>query len=223
MQIQYLILDADGTLFDSMPAYARIFSSSLARPPYHIPLEESSRFYLSTAGAPLVEQYGEILRQHHKPTEACSTLVQEFFQEVENADIPAFQDVLEMLPRLSRYTRCLVTGTATAITQRRLERTGLSAHIEYVYGFDSQCKTKEEAFVRMREIFGRDFTRNAAYVGDGITDMQLAVREGAIPIGRIGVFSERALRSGGAQHVIPDFFALEKLLQKFSSSADSGR
>ncbi len=214
MGLQYLILDSDGTLFDSMDTYTRIFSDTLNKPPFNVPVEVTTDFYRQSAGRSLNEQYAEMLRRYGYDVFHVDTLAREFFDEVERTEFRVFSDVQEVLPRLQQCKKSIITGTNTGMTKRRLEKSGLLPFIDCVFGRDDETPNKTAAFAKLRELYGANFTENAVYVGDGTADMELAVQEHVIGIGRIGFFSEEQLRNAGAKDVINNFFGLEELLRK---------
>ena len=64
---KYVILDVDGSLVDSMSVYTKTFSGILSRR-FRIPIEESSKYFLISAGTPLDIQFRYVLEKNNKST-----------------------------------------------------------------------------------------------------------------------------------------------------------
>ena len=216
MPIKFLIFDSDGTLFDSLKTYTRTFVDMLSAPPYNIPPKVSNEFYLQTTGESLNVQLMTILTNQGIESPNIDKLVKKFYTHLSHHDFHLFNDVKEVLPRLKKYTKIIVSAADRELLYNRLRSLRMIEVFDFVYGVDSHTPNKEAALEKI-ENYVSGFSRDLAMlVGDGKYDMQLANKNGFVSVGREGTFLRQDLIAAGAQYTIPDFFELEKILYKLN-------
>src|SRR5438270_6025870 len=94
------MFDLDGTLIDSMPQHARVFSNLLARE-FGIPADEALLHYRRTAGASFATQLREAVSSSiHLDDERIEDLTRRFIAVVSATNPRLFPDVPLALPQL---------------------------------------------------------------------------------------------------------------------------
>lgn len=216
--VKYLILDSDGTVFDSMPKYTEIFSETLL--PISIPKDVSARLYKRNAGIALKDQYTQVLRKYGKDIAVADQLVKEFWEKAiqENLNFSLFSDVKPALEKLhQKYTIIISTNTLIDLLIERLNHTTIQSYIDLPLGKDERFERKEEHLPYIQKFYNLDddsLQKEVVFVADGPPDIQFANTYGIKGIGRIGTVSSRKLKNAGAHATIRDFFELENILAR---------
>ncbi|MBI4162948.1 MAG: HAD family hydrolase [Candidatus Aenigmarchaeota archaeon] len=215
--ISIVVFDADGTIFDSMPFYTKLFSSML-NAAYGIPLAESSAYYNSSAGMLLNKQFEAILTMYKKPTDAIQNLVDEFFKKASKKIPDIFEDVKSSLKALSDYTIFISTGTRQDMLDKRIKRHKLNAYVEKWFGVNG-FKGKEDHFNEISKIYnfsGKEFRKSVVFVGDGASDMKLARKLGILGIGRTGTVDAKSLKMAGARYTVNSLSEVKEILESIT-------
>lgn len=214
MPIFIIVFDADGTVFDSMPFYTKIFSS-LLESNYGIPSAESSAYYNSSAGMVLNKQFETMLIKYNKPTGEIQILVDEFFKKAARKLPNIFIDVKPAMKSLSNYKIIISTNTRQDMLDKRIKRHKLNIYIDKWFGING-FKGKEEHFNEIRKIYNfsnKDFRKNVVFVGDGKPDMQFAQKLGIVGIGRIGTTDAESLMKAGAKYTVNSLLEVKEILE----------
>lgn len=214
-----LIFDLDGTLIDSMPVLADIFTDVLAG---HrgVPREFSRGVYFAMAGIGPERQFREVLRRAHLYEAGAKDLTEEFWRLAEAVASPPFPEVPAALEKLqvAGYALAVSSGGRPDFARARAKRAGIDGFFRLILGTDdadSEMAKGPGHFRMIREALGLpqdEFRASAAMVGDGAFDMQVASREGITAIGRLTGDNGRELRDAGAEYLIADLTDLLSLL-----------
>lgn len=223
--------DADGTVFDSMPAYGSFFAEILAR--YHgIDPNASKASYFEMAGRTLYSQFrtmienprfGILHRQPHALDE-IPILIDEFWKYVtENyTSILPFRDAAPALGELSEHKKILSTNTRADLISKRVDHFILGHYFDHVWGVVPQgangFHSKDEHWGAIRgvyELSNAIFRKKVILVDDGVEGIKKAKRMGIRAVGRIGTFRAEALKEAGADRVIGSLIELPEILQEF--------
>jgi len=215
--VRYLLIDADGTLFNSMPRYAAIFAQTLS--PQGIPEEASALYYLRTAGTDLAEQYHGCLADNGVRGK-IDELTEQFFAQVSAQEFPLFPDVPQVLPRLSAYEKFVITGTAQDTISTRCARAAIALYFSGIYGHQAELPTKRSAIEYLAST-RPNFSAQTVYVTDGIADIRLAHALGIRCIARIGTHTAKELGKEDPRFLMANFIALEKFLGFLAREATS--
>ncbi len=213
--VSVIVFDADGTIFDSMPLYTKIFSSIL-NINYGIPVTESSVYYTSSAGMILNKQFEAMLIKYKKPLGEIQSLVDEFFKKAARKIPNIFQDVKPSMKDMSNYKIIISTGTRQDILDKRIKHHDLNAYIDRWFGVNG-FKGKEEHFNEISKIYNfsdKRFRKGVVFVGDGKSDMKFARSLGILGIGRVGTTDAESLRKAGAKYTVNSLLEVKGLLEK---------
>ncbi|MFA6436706.1 MAG: HAD family phosphatase [Candidatus Paceibacterota bacterium] len=204
---RFVVFDADGTLFNTMPGYRETFSDLVHRY-FDVDKDVARRFYFATAGMNLKEQFRGLLRQEGKSfTEAdIAERYEEFFEMSEELPADLFNDVRQLLDDLKRENvkMFITSGTKGRILHRRLRETGLLEYFTMFLGSDDIPKGGAHItiFAEIIDVSFDDFTSQGCLVGDGSGDMKLARKAKMLAIGITRTVSADALIQAGADIVI---------------------
>lgn len=212
-EVEIIIFDADGTIFDSMPFVAKIFADVLAR--YIIPRKESKDYMYATAGTPTAEQFNTILKKHHKPTDKVKSLVKEFNDLMEGHIPNIFADVIPTFKKLKNFKNIVSTNLRQDILNARIKHHGLHKYLDRYLGTNG-FKSKEEHFDEIKRIYhlsDKDFSKKVILVGDGKTDMEFARKYKILGIGKVGIENAKTLKKTGALHTINNLSEVVKILK----------
>ncbi len=178
------LLDFDGTLVDSMGAFADI-AADVMQAHYGLPFAEARQRYLETSGIPFFQQLDLIFPEGQQN----SVLAEEF--EVRKLagffEEPYFEGAIETLEFLR--SRGVVTAISSNNFQHNVDEFMVRnpAPFDHVLGF-------REGFAKGRDHF--DYVMRAegvtaeavVFVGDSIKDGERAQESGVSFVGRTGTF-----------------------------------
>jgi len=214
MEFKYGIFDLDGTIFDAMPAYAKIYSRIL-NDRFGILPENSVGYYLESAGTPLNEQFRYMLEATNKPKDKIPEMVKEFFDLVGKENFSLFDGAKKVLEDLhNKGVKLFVTtGSEDSLTAKRLDRAGISRYFSLVLGSSQKEKGPWhiERFARSIKVPIDEFSKLAFYIGDGPFDMHLAKMFGIYAIGIPTTVSKNLLLESGADEVVEKISDIGKL------------
>ncbi|OGY80001.1 MAG: hypothetical protein A3B74_05070 [Candidatus Kerfeldbacteria bacterium RIFCSPHIGHO2_02_FULL_42_14] len=212
---KYLITDVDGVVFDRMPLYTRNFSDLVAV--FGISTEAAQRYYLHTSGAPITQQFEEVLKKHKISfsTQQLQTLVHDFFHLANGAEAPLFPGVRETFCKIQK-AGCLIFATSGSRTpDLEVLFRGYEIPCDLIIGSDEIPKGDQhiQRFAEFVDIPLPEFCRAAAYIGDGPHDMVIATRNKILAIGISNTVDHTHLRASGADVVIANIENLLELLE----------
>jgi phosphoglycolate phosphatase-like HAD superfamily hydrolase len=213
-----LVFDADGTVFDSIPLYIKIFSGILKRR-HKIPVKDTSVYYRNSSGSPLDEQFKTMLEKYGKPKDEIKELVKEFF-DLATKEVPdIFDDVKPAFETLKNYKKIISTNTRQDILEQRILHHDLYEYLDYYFGVNG-FKGKEEHFDEIKRIYSlsdQESKESIIFVSDGKPDMEFAKELGITGIGRVGTTDAESLKSAGAKYTVGNLSELPEILEKIKS------
>ncbi len=203
--------DADGTIFDTLPDYGRIFSW-IAKKHCGIDEKKALQFFNQTIGLYLPEQFELLLTQDGQEVSAdeISRLRWHFNRKVAVAGAAkCFPEVPEVVARLTQTGHRLVLTSCALESQlfRRLQDHHLLKYFCLVIGSDKIPKQDARHIFYAAESLGlakEKLPQKSFYVGDTCSDMAQARMAGLLAIGVSRSVAEQELRAAGADLVIPD-------------------
>jgi len=179
-----VIFDFDGTIVDSMEAFADIAAEVM---PKHYPVdgETARKLYLETSGIPFFQQLEQIF-----PKDRSNRPASEEFERVKlesYLEKPAFRDA----PDTIKHLRSLGVKTVVSsnnfqeLVDRLTERLGID--FDMVLGYKPGFAKGEDHFSHIEEKLG--ISRNdMTFVGDSIKDGERANGSGVSFIAKEGIF-----------------------------------
>lgn len=183
--VNALVFDFDGTIVDSMSAFADIAAQVMPR---RLPIDAATarQRYLETSGIPFFQQL-ELLFPNH----AANAATAKEFEETKLAgyfDEPLFDDAAETIRHLREHgIRVAVSSNNfQELVDRFVARAGIA--FDLVCGFRDGFAKGEEHFAHIEQRFGVDRGR-IAFVGDSLKDGERAAASGIAFIGKTGIFT----------------------------------
>lgn len=221
-RIKYVGFDKDGTLFDSMGQYAKIWGE-IFHDEYGINEEEARDFLIKTAGQPTAVQVDTLLRNNN-----IILTQQKVFEKAneiatilgERANAKPFPEVLDILKKLKEegYFIFVSSGQQEQIVQEDLERTGLMQYVDFFAGIrpdEPDYKKGDQHFRAVAQYFNvpfETFVNETVFIGDTPTDVQVSRESNIVSIVRKGANSDDSLLNEGARFVVDDFSNLPELI-----------
>ena len=185
-----VVFDFDGTIVNSMEAFADIASRVMPR---HLPIDAKAarRLYLETSGVPFFEQL-EILFPGDTANAAAA---REFEAEKLEGyfDEPLFDDAAETISALQgRGLVCAVSSNNfQELVDRFVEQAGIA--FDMVCGFRDGFAKGRDHFAHIERIFGVK-PGQITFVGDSLKDGERANGHGVAFIGKTGIFTREQFR-----------------------------
>ena len=213
-KIKIIIIDADGTIFDSMPGYAKIFSDLLFER-YNIPKKESNHFLISTAGTAIEQQIQQMLEKYNFKNENIMKLGHEFYELARNENLKFFPDVIPALKKLKGFRKFLSSGNQQDLLNMRVKQYNLKNYFEEWLGFGKNYGKSEhiEYLIKKLNLTKEEFAKMTIYVADASTDMKIAKSYNITSFGRIGTLTKKELLEAGASFAVKDFDEIVQYLE----------
>ena len=212
--MKYLITDVDGVIFDRMPAILAAFAESMR--PFGIPAERVISYTRDTLGATFESQTTGLLAEIGKTISGddMRQARRRFWANFDDKAIKLFPDVKTTLDELKAGGIAILASTGSRTGE--IETLFAEFHLPYdlILGSDKILKGDEHinAFTGYFSVPKADFCRQAAFVGDGTVDMQIAARNGIYGIGITNSIPAPPLMAAGAQTVIANFAEIVKII-----------
>lgn len=221
-KIKYVGFDKDGTLFDNMSAYARIWGEIFHKE-YGIDPKEAGDFLIRTSGQATKIQVDTLLKEHgiflsedevfRKANKIATALGERSHSE-------PFLEVPGILKKLKEagYKIFVSSGQQERIVRKDLERTGLIQYVDFLAGIrpdKPEYKKGGPHFRAAAEHFGvpfEQFVKQAVFIGDTPTDLEVSKQVNIISIIRKSANASEKLLDEGASFFVEDFSNLPKLL-----------
>ena len=170
MTVKLLCLDADGTVFNTMPSLERLAVRLLRT--YGLSTEEARDTYTHTSGLPFRDQLDLIF-----PGSAKNWRVSYIFEKAKWGVVLREQTVFDDVPQL--LTRCrelkidvaIVSSTRTEVLKKLIDHNGLSPSIAWAGGIEFGPKHKQ-LITAMNRFRRRN--KDVLFVGDSPTDVASA-------------------------------------------------
>jgi phosphoglycolate phosphatase-like HAD superfamily hydrolase len=186
---ELLLLDLDGTLVDTMPAFADLAAAVIARHFGLLPTN-ARNLYLQTSGVPFAQQLDAIFGDHPAVAPAA-------------AEYEARKHAICAAARMDADTRAALDELRARGVALVVSSNGMQGHVdrfaahcrglfELALGFGGALAKGEPHIALVEERTG--VARGAmAFVGDSVRDGELAEASGVRFVGRAGTFSRREL------------------------------
>lgn len=221
-QVEYIIFDRDGTLFDSQETYTQIFVELLSKK-FGINPEEAREYYNATFGKHLSAQFREAVLKFAGQQIKSEELEFEFWDLVKEKPARLLPGAAETLKELKRrgYKIAIWTNARFEVLELKNQELGLSEFIDFqiseAIGGGKEAKGLE-LFEKIAKYFGIDsqvLARKAIIIGDGARDIEAGNSCKVLTIGiTTGTTTEEELEKTGATLVINQITELLEILQK---------
>jgi phosphoglycolate phosphatase len=189
-EIDLMVFDLDGTLVNSAPDL--IAAVNYTRNVLGLPVmeEEEVMSFVGDGADKLVERF--IGRDLHHRREEAMTIFLAYYDEhlLDNTTLyPGAKDVLEFF---SRKKKIIITNKRYRFTRKITDAMHITGWFEEIVGMDSTSFRKPDAcvLVPFLERFNVDPTR-AVVLGDGVSDVRLAVNAGVSSCAMLNGFTPR--------------------------------
>lgn len=180
-----VVFDFDGTLVNSMDAFADIAADVMPRH-YGIDANEARQCYLQTSGIPFFQQLETLFPGHPNNAKAADEF--ESIKKKSYFERPIFDDVMNTIEELHKRNIKVAVSSNNfqELVEQYIDRTGLK--FDMVLGYKDNFAKGEDHFRHIEENQG--ITREQmAFVGDSIKDGERAASSGVSFIGKEGIFS----------------------------------
>ena len=184
-----LLLDLDGTLVDTMPAFADLAADVIARHFGLLPAN-ARKLYLQTSGVPFAQQLDAIFGDHPSVPDAA-----EEYEARKHATAAAAQ--------MDEETRSALDELRARAIALVVSSNGMQAHVDrfaaragglfdLALGFGGAL-AKGEPHIALVEHHTGVRRDRMAFVGDSLRDGELAEASGVRFVGRAGTFTRREM------------------------------
>lgn len=188
LRVKYIISDWDGTLVNSMQAYATSFAETIGTK-FNIDRESLKSYFQSTAGRPLSQQIKQVLERFANVEIEDTKELEEIFWQNLNGMKP------EILPGAKKFLTALKqkrlriiiwSGTRTDILKEKINLLSFSTLVDYYIGNvpgDEALVKGPGLFRLIAEKFGitpKELASKSLVLGDGIGDIEAGKAVGAI-------------------------------------------
>lgn len=181
-----VVFDFDGTIVDSMGAFAEIAGQVMPR---HFPvdIDAAKRLYLETSGVPFFEQLEIIF-----PGNPANTIASKEFEETKLKGYfrePLFGDAEETIRHLKKNGLKVIVSSNNFqhLVDRYVGETGIK--FDMVLGFKDGFSKGEDHFAHIEKCLGVK-REEMVFVGDSLKDGERAHSSGIGFIGKEGIFSK---------------------------------
>lgn len=199
---RFVIVDIDGTLFDSEKRYRKILRKVLNSNPNSF----LSQFYFATLEG---NRPGSIFGLREK----LNNLTYVFFEKIDTKRPELFRGAREFLEKLREDEIKIFASTGSTIkrAERMMKGAKIFSFFELVLGRELPKAKHISIFANHLGLSIAKFSFNALYLGDEPIDMILAKRFGIYRIGITNTFDAEMLKKFGAEKVINNFEELIEL------------
>lgn len=222
-KIKYVGFDKDGTLFDSMSAYARIWGE-IFHEQYAIDPKKAGDFLIRTSGQATTIQVDTLLRDNNivLPEDEVFQKANEIATALgERSHSKPFIEVPGILKKLKEagYKIFVSSGQQERIVRKDLERAGLIQYVDFLAGIKPdkpEYKKGEPHFRAAAEHLGvpfEQFVTQAVFIGDTPTDLKISKEVNIISIIRKSANASEKLLDEGASFFVEDLSNLPELLE----------
>lgn len=209
-----VFFDLDGTLTDPMMGITNSVMYALKC----FGIEEKDREKLkSFIGPPLADSFMKSYGFSEKKAGEALNKFREYFSEkgiFENSVYPGCEKMLKNLYR-GPFNLAVASSKPEPFVKRILDHFGLSKYFNFIGGSDMEetRARKDQVIAYCLEALGSPDPRDCLMVGDRRHDIEGAAKYGIESVGVLyGFGTEEELRKAGADHIVKDFYELEKLI-----------
>lgn len=215
MAIKYFITDVDGVIFDTMPAL--ISALVCVMRPFGILESQVLSYYRNTLGAPLESQIKGLMNSAGKSIgdDDIKSLILDFWKALAGKPIKLFQGVKETLDLIKSKNIFIMASSGSRTAEMDRLFTEFHLPCDFFLGSDKILKGDEHIRIFAEHFLlpKKEFCRQAAFIGDGTVDMQIASRNEIFAIGITNTIPAEPLLEAGAQAIITSYPEVIKLLQ----------
>lgn len=185
MSTKVVVFDFDGTIVNSMEAFADI-AARVMPGHYQIDSTTARRRYIETSGIPFFEQIEAIFPNHPANAAAADEFerakLKGYFEE------PLFDDAAETIRHLKEQgiKVAVSSNNFQHLVDRFVGQTGIE--LDVVMGFKDGFAKGADHFAHIERVLGVDRSR-ITFVGDSLKDAERAADYGVDFIGKEGIFS----------------------------------
>ena len=212
--IDCLLFDFDGTLFDTVEGITKSVQYAVNKLGLN-PALESLRCF---AGPPLVDMFMEHFGFDRDTAVQATADFRERYKPIGLYECRVFPGIPEMLARLkdAGYLLGVATSKPQVLAQELLEREGMLSLFDALVGSspDRNNDSKADVLRRAMEALGVG-AAETVLIGDTKYDV-IGARQCGVPCIGVGwgYAADGELEAAGADWIVPDIPALEKLLKK---------
>lgn len=221
--VRYIISDWDGTLVDSMPAYAAAYSR-LMKEKFGVVESESREYYLSTAGTALTNQIKEGAKNFAGQQIEDTLELENLFLSFQIGSNPPeiIDGVQEILKELKDqgYTIIVWSGTRSDALADALKSTKLEQYISFSIGNEPGSSTRVKGKGLIGDIANflgtspDSLSNQSIVIGDGAGDIRAGKEINCPTIGILKTQPKEKLQAEGADFIITKIGDLPALLKK---------
>lgn len=220
--VEYIVIDWDGTLVESMGAYTESYTKTL-NSQFGIDPETLKEFYQETMGAPLSWQMKEGAARFAgvkiEDTKDLENLFWENLTGLAPEIVPRAKEFLNQLGKRG-FKVIIWSGTKIEILEEKINLLSFSSSVDFWIGNvpgDQNLVKGPGLFRLIAEKFGhtsQDLATKTLVVGDGEADMEAGRAIGAKTAGFTRFKTAAQLKKAGADFVFVDFPELLEKLKK---------
>lgn len=208
-----IVTDVDGTVMDAMHSYTEAFSSILLK--LGIPKKLSEEYFSRSAGTELKSQFEQILKASKNAYDdpSVKSLMDKFWETQKNISPKIYQDVIPSLSRLKGYEIHMVSGTRHDVLDDRIKKAGMDKYLRKWVGWSDKYSKRDH----LKSLSGK----TVIYIGDGVSDMEMAKEFSLIGVGIVregSKFSKKDLKEAGAAFVVSGFKEFMDIVKEIESS-----
>lgn len=204
-----IAFDFDGTIVDSMGAYA-IRAAQILQDACAVPFEVAKTQYLRTSGLPFRVQ-SEIIAPNfffHDMLDQAFTRSKEKILE----QLPPEKTTRELLEWLHKQNIvCVISSNNTPeLLQEFITRHDLA--FDGVYGYESETFQKGKPHITAIKEKYTCTESEILMVGDSLKDAEKARECGVDFVGKLGTFDEESFRAAGVSHIVNNLMEMSEIV-----------
>ncbi len=215
METKYFITDVDGVIFDRMAAIMAAFAKTMGA--MGITEEAVITYMRGSLGAPFESQVKGLLAQAGRAisNEEIHQARCRFWNEFDDKAIKVFPNVKETLDNLKARGIAILASTGSRTGEIEALFAKFDLPFDFIMGSDKILKGDQHIaiFAEHFSLPKNDFCRQAAFVGDGTVDMEIANRNKIYSIGITNSIPAAPLLAAGAKAIITNFNEVLELVE----------
>jgi len=204
MPIKYFITDVDGVIFDRMPVYMSAAAEVLK--PFGFSKDAVRSYFYGGLGTPVDVQMKGILGGSDIDIDSgqLKRMLKDFWTIAAKHQTKLFPGVKETLDEIKSREIFLMASSGSNTGEIGAAFKKYALPYDFFLGSDRVLKGDEHIKIFADHFFleKADFCRQAAFIGDGTTDMQIASRNGIFGIGITNTIPAEDLLKAGAQAIV---------------------